>query len=116
MRRLATNEAGFGLIELLIAMTVMVIAITAILAGFSSGIAAIPTPDQIRTAFPDIDPALFLGTYIERAKTTLRIGYRDMDWFEQTPWFQYARVGRKYAEAAGYRLGVVRNGERALRA
>ena len=32
----------------------------------------------------------------------LRISYRDMDWFEQTPWYQYARVGRQYAAAAGY--------------
>jgi cholesterol oxidase len=70
----------------------------------NAAIAAIPTPDQVRAAFPDIDPAVFLGTYIERAKAMLRISYRDMDWFEQTPWFQYARVGRKYAEAAGYRV------------
>jgi cholesterol oxidase len=67
-----------------------------------------PTESQIQAAFPDIDPAEFLGTYIERAKTALRISYRDMDWFEQAPCFQYARVGRKYAEAAGY--GVDYNG------
>jgi cholesterol oxidase len=70
----------------------------------NAGIAAIPTPAQVRAAFPDIDPAVFLGTYIERAKKMLRISYRDMDWFERTPWFQYARVGRKYAAAAGYRV------------
>ncbi|OBA81296.1 cholesterol oxidase [Mycobacterium sp. 1164966.3] len=70
----------------------------------NAAIAAIPTPGQVRAAFPDIDPAVFLGTYIERAKATLRISYRDMDWFEHTPWFQYARVGRRYAEAAGYRV------------
>lgn len=70
----------------------------------NAAIAAIPTPDQVLAAFPDIDPAVFLGTYIERAKAMLRISYRDMDWFEQTPWFQYARVGRKYAVAAGYRV------------
>jgi len=70
----------------------------------NAGIAAIPTQAQVRAAFPDIDPAVFLGTYIERAKKMLRISYRDMDWFEQTPWFQYARVGRKYAAAAGYRV------------
>jgi cholesterol oxidase len=74
----------------------------------NAGIAAIPTEAQVRAAFPDIDPALFLGTYIERAKTMLRISYRDLDWFEKTPWFQYARVGRQYAEAAGY--GVDYNG------
>jgi cholesterol oxidase len=70
----------------------------------NAAIAAIPTQAQIRAAFPDIDPAVFVGTYIERAKKMLRISYRDMDWFEQTPWFQYARVGRKYAKAAGYRV------------
>jgi cholesterol oxidase len=70
----------------------------------NAAIAAIPTPDQVRATFPDIDPGAFLGTYIERAKSMLRISYRDMDWFESTPWFQYARVGRQYAAAAGYRV------------
>ena len=68
----------------------------------NAGIAAIPTPAQVRDTFPDIDPAEFLGTFTERAKSTLGISYRDMNWFEQAPCFQYARVGRKYAEAAGY--------------
>ena len=68
----------------------------------NAAIAAVPTESQIRETFPDIDPAEFLGTYIERAKSSLRISYRDMDWFEEVPCFQYARVGRKYAEAAGY--------------
>lgn len=70
----------------------------------NAAIAAIPTPAQVRVAFPDIDPSVFFGTYIERAKSMLRISYRDMDWFEKTPWFQYARVGRQYAQAAGYRV------------
>ena len=74
----------------------------------NAAIAAIPTSAQVQAAFPDIDPAVFLGTYIERARAMLRISYRDMDWFEQTPWFQYARVGRQYAAAAGY--GVDYNG------
>ncbi len=68
----------------------------------NAAIAAIPTPAQVREAFPDIDPTQFLHTYIERAKTMLRINYRDMSWFEETPWFQYARVGRQYAANAGF--------------
>ena len=68
----------------------------------NAAIAAVPTVGQIREAFPDIEPSEFLDTYVERAKEMLRISYRDMDWFEQTPVFQYARVGRQYAEAAGY--------------
>ncbi|MGH3641323.1 MAG: GMC oxidoreductase [Mycobacterium sp.] len=74
----------------------------------NAGIAAIPTTAQIQTAFPDIGVAQFLGIYLERAKAMLRISHRDMDWFEQTPYYQYARVGRRYAAAAGY--GVDYNG------
>jgi type II secretory pathway pseudopilin PulG len=50
LRRLVKNEGGFGLVELLIAMTVMVIAITAIVAGFSSGMVAINRASRVSTA------------------------------------------------------------------
>ena len=50
MRRLATSEGGFGLVELLIAMTVMVIGITAIVAGFSSGMVALNRASRASTA------------------------------------------------------------------
>jgi type II secretory pathway pseudopilin PulG len=50
MRRLAKSEEGFGLVELLIAMTVMVIAIMAIVAGFSSGILALNRASRASTA------------------------------------------------------------------
>ena len=68
----------------------------------NAAIAAVPTPAQIQQTFPDIGVSQFLGIYTERAKAMLRINYRDMDWFEQTPYYQYARVGRQYAAAAGY--------------
>ncbi|WP_319453769.1 MULTISPECIES: GMC oxidoreductase [unclassified Mycobacterium] len=70
----------------------------------NAAIAAVPTPAQIQEAFPDIGVAQFLKIYLERAKSTLRINYRDMDWFERTPYYQYARVGRQYAAAAGYQV------------
>jgi Tfp pilus assembly protein PilV len=50
LRRLAKTEAGFGLIELLIAMSVMVIAIMAIVAAFSSGMVALNRASQKSTA------------------------------------------------------------------
>jgi type II secretory pathway pseudopilin PulG len=50
LRRLAASEGGFGLIELLIAMTVMVIAIMAIVAGFSSGMVALNSASRASTA------------------------------------------------------------------
>jgi len=48
--RLAASEEGFGLIELLIAMTVMVVGITAIVAGFSSGMVAVNRASRASTA------------------------------------------------------------------
>lgn len=74
----------------------------------NAAIAAVPTAAQIQSVFPDIGVSQFLKIYLERAKSTLRINYRDMDWFERTPYYQYARVGRRYAAAAGY--GVDYNG------
>lgn len=68
----------------------------------NAAIAAVPTPRQLEAAFPDIATGDFLGTYVRRAASMLRINARDMDWFERTPYFQYARVGRRYAQAAGY--------------
>jgi type II secretory pathway pseudopilin PulG len=50
LRGLAKTEAGFGLIELLIAMSVMVIAIMAIVAAFSSGMVALNRASQASTA------------------------------------------------------------------
>jgi len=50
MRRVRTDEGGFGLIELLIAMTVLTIGILAIVAGFSSAAAALVRANRIGTA------------------------------------------------------------------
>jgi prepilin-type N-terminal cleavage/methylation domain-containing protein len=44
------DDDGFGLIELLIAMTILVIGIAAIVAGFSSGIVALQRSSQVSTA------------------------------------------------------------------
>ncbi len=44
------DEAGIGLVELLIAMTIMAIGISAIVAGFSSGVLAINRASKTATA------------------------------------------------------------------
>jgi len=46
----ATSEGGFGLVELLIAMVVMSIGISAIVAGYSSGILAVGRAKATTTA------------------------------------------------------------------
>ena len=50
LSRFAASEEGFGLIELLIAMTVMAIAIMAIVAGMSSGMVALNRASRASTA------------------------------------------------------------------
>jgi Tfp pilus assembly protein PilV len=50
LRRLERDEGGFGLLELLIAMTVMTVGIMAIVAGFSSGMIALGTASRNSTA------------------------------------------------------------------
>jgi len=50
VRRRLQSEGGFGLIELLIAMTIMAIGISAIVAGFSSGILALNRANRTSTA------------------------------------------------------------------
>jgi type II secretory pathway pseudopilin PulG len=44
------EEAGFGLVELLVAMTVMVVGITALVAALSSGMVALQRAEQSSTA------------------------------------------------------------------
>ena len=44
------DEAGFGLVELLVAMTVMVVGITALVAALSSGMVALQRAEQSSTA------------------------------------------------------------------
>jgi type II secretory pathway pseudopilin PulG len=44
------EESGFGLVELLVAMTVMVVGITALVAGLSSGMVALQRAEQSSTA------------------------------------------------------------------
>ncbi len=58
------DEAGFGLVELLIAMTVMTIAIFALVAGLSSGIEATKRASKASTA----------GTLADRRMETYRRG------------------------------------------
>jgi type II secretory pathway pseudopilin PulG len=48
--RLATSDEGFGVVELLIAMTVMAVGIMAIVAGFSSGMVALNNASRAGTA------------------------------------------------------------------
>jgi prepilin-type N-terminal cleavage/methylation domain-containing protein len=70
-RRLRAQD-GFGLVELLIAMTVMAIGIMAIVAGFSSGIVAVSRASRIGTAGTLADKQMEAYRALPYAKIALR--------------------------------------------
>ena len=72
MRRLATSEGGFTLVELLVAMVVMSIGISAIVAGFSSGILTTRRAHTASTAAALADRQMEL--YRQAAFTSLTPG------------------------------------------
>lgn len=72
LRRLATSEGGFGLIELLIAMFIMSVGIAALVAGFSSGILSVNRARSASTAAALADQQM--EQYRQAAFTSLPIG------------------------------------------
>ena len=73
MRR-ARQEEGIGLIELLIAMTIMSIGIMAIVAGFSSGIVAMNNASKASTAGALADQRMEAYRRVRYADPLLNIG------------------------------------------
>jgi type II secretory pathway pseudopilin PulG len=72
LRRLAANEEGLGLVELLIAMFVMAVGIAALVAGFSSGILSVNRARVTSTAGALADKQMEL--YRQAAFTSLPVG------------------------------------------
>ena len=87
MRRLAANEEGLGLIELLIAMVIMAVGISALVAGFSSGILSVNRARLTSTAGALADKQMEL--YRQAAFTSLPMGL-------QTPTTPTGADGRTY--------------------
>ncbi|MBA2475584.1 MAG: type II secretion system protein [Actinobacteria bacterium] len=69
-----SSEAAFGLVELLIAMMVLVIGIMAIVAGFSSGAAALVRANRVGTAAAVADTRLELYRAIGYSEIALDSG------------------------------------------
>jgi len=72
LRRLATREEGFSLVEVLIAMLVMSIGIAALVAGFSSGILSVNRAGAASTAGSLADQQM--ERYRQASFTSLPIG------------------------------------------
>jgi type II secretory pathway pseudopilin PulG len=72
VRRLAANEEGLGLVELLIAMVIMAIGIAALVAGFSSGILSVNRARVTSTAGALADKQM--EVYRQASFTSLPVG------------------------------------------
>jgi type II secretory pathway pseudopilin PulG len=85
VRERLRNEAGFGLIELLIALTMLNIGILALVAAFSSGAAALQRASQVAngTTIADTQMELFRGlkyTSIVQDATEWNSAVGDASW------------------------------------
>jgi cholesterol oxidase len=61
-----------------------------------------PPESIIQSVLTSVDAAQMLATYYPRALAMLKANTIPLDFFNSTPWYQYARTGRAAAQAAGY--------------
>ncbi|GGQ42309.1 GMC oxidoreductase [Streptomyces mutabilis] len=75
----------------------------------NGGMAVTPRRSYFEEVLPQVDADEMYSTYFPRADSGLRVKNVDEAWFEQTEWYQYARVGREQARNAGLSTTFVPN-------
>lgn len=73
----------------------------------NGGIAVTPPRAYFQEVLPGVDADAMYGTYFPRANRMLGTAPIPSDWFESTEWYQYARVARAQASAAGLKTVFV---------
>ncbi|MEV7342095.1 GMC oxidoreductase [Streptomyces sp. NPDC093544] len=68
----------------------------------NGGMAVTPKRENFAAVLPSVNADEMYGTYYPRANAGLGVGTIDPAWFETTPGYQYARVGRKHAQRSGF--------------
>ena len=71
--------------------------------------AVTPKRSHFEHILPNVDSAQMYGTYFPRANAALGVNHIDQAWFESSPWYQFARVGRKTAHRSGFATTFVPN-------
>jgi cholesterol oxidase len=69
-----------------------------------------PPRDVLKRAMPMVDADVMLATYYPRALRVLGGNTVRRAWWNNTPWYQYSRVGRAAAEAAGFQTEFLTSG------
>lgn len=75
----------------------------------NGGMAVTPTQSYCEEILPGVDSASMYGTYFPRARAALGVNSIDPAWLESSPWYKFARTGRKQAHRSGFRTTVVPN-------
>jgi cholesterol oxidase len=75
----------------------------------NGGMAVTPKRSHFEHILPNVDSAQMYGTYFPRANAALGVNHIDQAWFESSPWYQFARVGRKTAHRSEFATTFVPN-------
>jgi cholesterol oxidase len=68
----------------------------------NGGMAVTPKRENFGAILPTVNPDEMYNTYYPRANAALGVSTIDPAWFDTTPAYQYARVGRKQAQRSGF--------------
>ncbi|MFJ7263433.1 GMC oxidoreductase [Streptomyces globosus] len=68
----------------------------------NGGMAVTPRRPNFAAVLPTVDAEEMYTTYYPRANAELGVGLVDPDWFDTAACYQYARVGRRHAQRAGF--------------
>ncbi|MET9344260.1 GMC oxidoreductase [Nonomuraea sp. NPDC003804] len=68
----------------------------------NGGMAVTPRRENFGAVLPSVNADEMYDVYYPRANAGLGVGTVDPAWFEDTPYYQYARVGRKHAQRSGF--------------
>lgn len=75
----------------------------------NGGMAVTPRREFFGEVLPSVNPDEMYNVYYPRANAELGVTLIDQAWFETTPAYQYARVGRKHAQRSGFPFVYVPN-------
>ncbi|NUR28294.1 MAG: GMC family oxidoreductase [Catenulispora sp.] len=68
----------------------------------NGGMAVTPKRENFGMILPSVSADEMYNVYYPRANAGLGVGLVDPTWFNQTDWYQFARVGRKQAGRSGF--------------
>ncbi|WP_456238384.1 GMC family oxidoreductase N-terminal domain-containing protein [Prescottella defluvii] len=75
----------------------------------NGGMAVTPKRNYFEEILPSVDSNEMYNTFFPRANSGLGVNNIDQAWFESTPWYKFARTGRKTAQRSGFTTTFVPN-------